>query len=74
MSRFMPFTLTDIGRYVTYHPEKRPSELGRIKAMGNHLVFVVFHCDNHWDRYRDYTAMAVLPTSLAFAHSPGEPL
>ncbi len=49
------------GDKVTYVPyqECDPSlfERGIVKSIApDGDVFVVYHCDNNWDRYRDYTA------------------
>jgi len=30
--------------------------LGLLKAYLNDYVFIVYHCDNNWDNYQNYTA------------------
>ena len=49
--RFQP------GDYVTYSKGNGQCQLGRVKTMnddGTH-AFVVYHCADDWDNYRDYT-------------------
>jgi ssDNA-binding Zn-finger/Zn-ribbon topoisomerase 1 len=44
-----------VGAWVYYEPIAAYREYGRIKSWNDHGVFVVFHCDNQWDRFEDYT-------------------
>lgn len=53
-----------IGDKVTYIPSdivKAEHENGIVKSIpiGGALVFVVFHCNNEWDKYMNYTAESV---------------
>jgi len=54
-------TKADIGRWVVFDGKK-----GRIKSWNDHYVFVVFHCNDDWENYADYTAEAVHPSRLEF--------
>ena len=40
--------------------------LGLLKAYLNDYVFIVYHCDNNWDNYQNYTAAATDPRDLEF--------
>jgi len=48
-----------IGDKVTYIPFKGAAESlyekGIIKSIQENGVFVVFHCNEDWDNYQDYT-------------------
>jgi len=58
----------DIGRWVIYQPPiKGKPEEGRIKDWNDRFVFVVYRCNNLWDRFQDYTAQATNPTRLTFS-------
>jgi hypothetical protein len=57
----------DKGRWVSYRPDACGDELpevGRIKSWNDRFIFVVFDCDGNWDRWEEYTAMAVYPEDL----------
>ena len=55
----------DIGRWVEYAPRfGGSSEVGRIKSWNDEWVFVVYHCDNKWDEFKNYTAAATSPKDL----------
>jgi hypothetical protein len=43
------------GDFVHYKPEVGQPENGRIKKMAPVDAFVVYSCNNEWDRYREYT-------------------
>lgn len=43
------------GSYVHYNPEYGAPENGRVKSVGELTAFVVYHCNNEWSRYEDYT-------------------
>lgn len=51
------------GDYVTYHSFNK-TENGRVKALhpDGTSAWVVYHCNNNWDNYKDYTGAL---TSLA---------
>jgi hypothetical protein len=44
-----------VGDYVHYWPGYGKPENGRVKSVTKDAVFVVFHCDNDWENYQDYT-------------------
>jgi len=56
----------DIGRWVIYQPFAGKPEEGRIKSWNDRFVFVVYRCDNLWDRFMEYTGQATLPKRLTF--------
>jgi hypothetical protein len=72
-------TEVDKGKWVEYvgHAGERETGVffssavkGRIKSWNQTFIFVVFHCDNNWDRYYDYTGCACKPTQLRFTETP----
>ena len=67
----MPFTTADIGTYVLYQKDAVSTKVGRIKAVGNQWMFVVFDCNNRWDRYHTYPSLAVRPATLTRTEAPG---
>jgi hypothetical protein len=58
-------SLGDIGRWVEYRSHNRV-EFGRLKSWNNSFIFVVFKCDEQWDRYWDFTGQSVNPEDLEF--------
>jgi len=56
-------TLKDKGKWVTYLPTM---ERGRIRSWNNKYIFVVYHCNEEWDRYFDFTGAATKPNYLTF--------
>ncbi len=60
----------DIGKWVTYTPLAGKSERGRIKSWGTNVIFVVYKCDNEWDRFQDYTGCATKPQDLSLDLHP----
>jgi len=48
------------GDYVHYKSRHGAVENGRIKSMSpsGETAWVVFHCNNEWDEYMDYTGQA----------------
>jgi hypothetical protein len=66
---------SDIGRWVRYDGNYRNDgkihpETGRIKSHNGHNIFVVYHCDNDWENYADYTAESTHPSRLEFIEKP----
>ena len=57
---------TDRGRWVIYSALSLHSERGRIKDWTDQLVYVVYQCDDQWDRFEEYTAAATDPEDLDF--------
>jgi len=57
---------SDVGRWVEYCPAFGKRQKGRIKSWNNKFVFVVYHCDDNWNDYQNYTAAATLPDALSF--------
>lgn len=60
-------TKKDIGRWVVYNPGYGVPEKGRIKDWNPCLIFVVYKCDNQWDKFQGYTAAGTYPKDLEFA-------
>jgi len=56
----------DRGRWVIYSALSLHSERGRIKDWTDQLVYVVYQCDDQWDRFEEYTAAATDPENLDF--------
>ncbi len=59
---------SDKGRWVEY-AENPGVERGRIKRWTENYIFVVYHCDDQWDKYDQYTAAATNPNALRFIES-----
>ena len=49
------------GKFVKYIPSKK---IGRIKSWNDRFIFVVFHCNDTWDDYEDYTGEGCNPSDL----------
>lgn len=56
----------DVGRWVRYTPQVGNEEIGRIKSWNEKFIFVVYKCDNQWERFQDFTAAATDPADLTF--------
>jgi len=70
----------DIGRTVLYHANHvnildalregtknvNGVDVGVIKSWNDKYVFVVFHCDNNWKEFMNYTGVATNPNDLVF--------
>ena len=59
-------TEEDLGRYVIYTDGSEGKQRGRIKDWNDTWIFVVYHCADEWDNYRDYTGCATTPSDLKF--------
>jgi len=58
---------TDKGRWVKFIDEAYgKDQIGRIKSWNGYHIFVVYHCDNDWDNYADYTGEATHGSRLEF--------
>lgn len=68
MIRIEKLTKHDIGRWVFYIGRHKPKQAGRIKSWNDHWVFVVYHCDEQWDCFENYTAAATDPKELKFMY------
>ena len=68
----------NIGDKVHYKPSHfshyrdYKAENGKVKRITNDLVFVVYHCDNNWDSYEDYTSAATNPRYLEYGWIGGK--
>ena len=56
----------DIGQYVVYTNGVGEKETGRIKSWNHKWIFVVYHCADEWDNFKEYTAAATDPNNLTF--------
>jgi len=56
----------DIGRFVEYRGFADEREKGRIKSWNEKFIFVVYKCDNQWNRFQDFISAATLPELLYF--------
>lgn len=61
-------TDADIGRWVEYNLGFK-REVGRIKSYNDKYIFIVYHCDDDWEQFSDYTAEATNPMDLRFLHT-----
>lgn len=59
-------TSKDIGKWVYYSPGFGENEKGRIKDWNQKYIFVVYKCDENWNKFQDYTAAATNPKDLTF--------
>ena len=55
----------DIGKWVLYD-SGYSKEKGRLKGWNFNFIFVVYKCDNQWDKFQDYTGCATNPLDLRF--------
>ncbi len=69
MIRIKDLTTANIGSWVLYRRLGRGPELGRIKYWNSALVFVVYRCDNQWDRFLEFTPEGTFPEDLEFTAS-----
>lgn len=60
----------DVGAWVEYRPSYGDPERGRIKSWNDKFIFVVYKCDNQWNRFQDYTAAATDPADLVRIPTP----
>lgn len=54
----------DIGRWVEYHGSGGEKERGKIKSWNDRYIFVVYKCNNEWQRFQDFTGCATNPRDL----------
>lgn len=59
-------TEKDIGRWVKYTGSAGEEAFGRIKSWGDIFIFVVYNCNNEWDRFRNFTPSPTNPKCLEF--------
>jgi len=58
---------SDRGRWITYtDPHEGEIERGKIKSWNEVNVFVVYKCNQDWDKFMDYTGQATDPRDLDF--------
>ena len=62
----LPLCNDDVGRWVVYTDATGEQEKGRIKSFNSRYIFVVYKCDNQWDRFLDFTGCATDPEDLVF--------
>jgi len=59
-------TEKDIGCWVKYTGSTGEEAFGRIKSWGDIFIFVVYKCNNEWDRFKDFTPSPTNPKCLEF--------
>lgn len=57
-------TKSDIGRWVEYRGGAGEVERGRIKSWNDSYIFVVYKCNDEWDRFQDFTGVSTRPEDL----------
>lgn len=64
------------GSYVHYIPDHGEIENGRVKLLGKTFAFVVFKCNNEWERYEDYTGQRtpLIQLHLGWVDKDGNPI
>jgi hypothetical protein len=55
----------DVGRWVVYN-NGFGEERGKIKSWNNENIFVVYKCNEDWNNFENYTAIATRPQDLEF--------
>ena len=55
-----------VGRWVLYCGGAGEIETGKIKSWNDRVVFVVYHCNNEWHRFSEFTAAPTDPNDLTF--------
>ena len=63
-------TEKDVGRWVTYVDGVGKKEEGKLKSWNDTFIFVVYTCNNEWDRFKDFTGAATSPKDLYFKEDP----
>lgn len=59
------------GRWVEYTSKGGDKiERGRIKSWNEKYIFVVYACNDEWERFYDFTAAATDPEDLKFIEEP----
>lgn len=66
MIRIKDLRQSDIGKWVKYNNGYGGDEVGRIKSWNEHNIFVVYKCNNEWDRFQDFTGQATKEGDLVF--------
>lgn len=63
--KIINLTPKDIGTWVEFNDGYKIQK-GRIKSWNDSFIFVVFHCDNNWDDFKNYTGCACKSEYLKF--------
>jgi hypothetical protein len=66
MIEISKLTEKDIGRWVEYQDHGGRNETGRIKSWNEAFIFVVYSCNNEWERFQDFTGQPTRPEDLLF--------
>jgi len=66
MINILQLTKEDIGKWVEYNGAGGEIEKGRIKSWNSNFIFVVYRCNNEWNRFQDFTGNATNPEDLVF--------
>lgn len=64
--KFQNYNFMKEGDFVHHHPIVGPIENGRIKAFSpsGEIAWVIYHCNNDWNNYMDYTGQDTRVDSL----------
>jgi len=65
MIKLNELTKNDVGRWVIYNDGFKEGK-GKIKSWNEYNIFVVYKCNNEWDKYQDYTGCSTSPKDLRF--------
>jgi hypothetical protein len=65
MIKLEELTKEDIGRWV-YYSDGFKMEKGRIKSWNEEFIFVVYKCNEEWERFMEFTGCATNPEDLGF--------
>jgi len=55
-----------VGAKVHYTSPNGKKENGIVKVLSKYIAFVVYHCNNDWGNYKDYTGQSTELKALSF--------
>lgn len=57
----------DVGRWIIWlDPNLQTTKKGRLKSWNNLFAFVVFNCNDQWNKFQNYTPEACAPKECRF--------
>ena len=57
---------SDVGKWVIYTNGVGETERGKLKSWNDNNLFVVFQCNNEWERFQDFTGSSCNPKDVHF--------
>ena len=66
-------TPKDRGRWVVYEHPGGSKEYGRLKSWRDGFLWVVYKCNDEWERYADFTGQCTFPDDVRFLTKNEEP-